>query len=91
MAIVHITKKHKLDEKKLRLEVQGLADKLGKELSADYNWEDDRLVFKRRGADGFVRLGENELEVEVKLSTLLLPLKGKIEKTVSNYLDERLA
>ena len=91
MAIVHLTKKHHLNDTQVRREVQDLADKLAEDLSANYSWEEDRLVFKRTGANGFVRLGEGELEVEVKLSALLSPLKRKIEKTVSTYLDERLA
>lgn len=91
MATVHLTKKHHMKKTLVRREVQDLADKLAEELSADYVWEKDRLVFKRTGAKGFVRLGEGELEVQVKLNPLLSPLKGKIEETVSTYLDERLA
>jgi len=91
MTIVHLTKKHQLDDAQVRREVQKLADRLAEDLSANYSWEEDRLIFKRTGVFGFVRLGEGELEVEVKLNPLLSPLKGKIEKTVSAYLDERLA
>ena len=64
---------------------------LAEKLSAEYQWEKDRLVFKRSGANGFVRIGNQELEIEVKLGMLLRPLKSTIEKTISDYLDERLA
>ncbi len=64
---------------------------LAEKLSAEYQWEKDRLVFKRSGANGFVRIGNQEVEVEVKLGMLLRPLKGTIEKTISDYLEERLA
>lgn len=91
MTSIHITRTHQLDEETVRGRVQELADKLTKELSAEYTWEKDRLVFKRRGASGVVRIGEQELEVEVKLSLMLTPLKGTIEKTITEYLDQRLS
>ena len=90
MATIHITRSHHLDPDVVRDRVQELADKLSEELSAKYTWEKDRLVFKRSGANGYVRLGEQELEVEVKLGMLLSPLKGTIEKTITDYLDQRL-
>jgi putative polyhydroxyalkanoate system protein len=90
MATIHITRSHQLDQETVRDKVQELADKLSEELSAEYKWEKDRLVFKRTGANGFVRIGDQELEVEVKLGMMLRPLKGTIEKTITDYLDQRL-
>lgn len=90
MATIHIKRQHQLDQAKVRKEVQSLADKLADELSVDCKWEGDRLVFKRTGAHGYINLGESEVELEIKLGMVLSPLKGKIEKTVSSYLDERL-
>jgi putative polyhydroxyalkanoate system protein len=90
MATIHITKSHQLDPETVRDSVQDLADTLAEKLSAEYTWEKDRLVFKRSGANGFVRIGDQELEIEVKLGMLLRPLKGTIEKTITDYLDQRL-
>jgi putative polyhydroxyalkanoate system protein len=90
MATIHITRSHQLDQQTVHDKVQELADKLSDELSAEYKWQKDRLVFTRKGATGFVRIGEQELEVEVKLGMLLTPLKGTIEKTITDYLDQRL-
>jgi len=90
MATIHITKSHQLDQETVRDNVQELADMLVEKLSAEYQWEKDRLIFKRSGAHGFVRIGNQELEVEVKLGMLLRPLKGTIEKTITDYLDQRL-
>ena len=63
---------------------------LVEKLAADYRWEKDRLVFKRSGASGFVRIGDQEVEVQVKLGMLLTPLKGTIEKSIKDYLEQRL-
>ncbi|MCG6937371.1 MAG: polyhydroxyalkanoic acid system family protein [Gammaproteobacteria bacterium] len=91
MATIHIKRKHHLDNETVRNEVQNLADKLSKDLSATYSWQGDRLVFKRSGASGHIDISGNDVEVEIKLSLVLAPLKGTVEKTVTNYLDERLS
>ena len=90
MATIHIKKEHHKDNETVRTEVQNLAIKLSKKLSFEYSWEGDRLVFKRSGAIGHIDIGEGEVDIKIKLNMVLTPLKGKIEKTVTSYLDERL-
>lgn len=90
MATIQITRQHQLDPETVRGKVQQLAHTLVEKLSAEYQWEQDRLVFNRPGANGFVRIGDTEIEVEVKLGMLLRPLKGTIEKTITEYLDQQL-
>ena len=90
MATIHITRAHQLDQETVRDKVQELANTLVEKLSAEYQWERDRLVFNRSGANGFIRIGNQELEVEVKLGMMLRPLKGTIEKTITEYLDQQL-
>jgi len=91
MATIHIKRQHHLDNATVRKEIQNLADKLSKDLSAKYNWEGDRLVFKRSGANGHIEISDGEVDIEIKLNMMLTPLKSTIEKTVTSYLDERLA
>lgn len=91
MATIRIKREHHLDHETVRNEVQNLAEKLSKDLSAKYSWEGDRLVFKRSGASGHIDITENEVDIEIKLSMVLTPLKGTVEKTVINYLDEHLS
>ena len=90
MANIHIKKNHRLDPETIHNKVQELADKLAKDLSAEYKWEKNNLVFKRSGASGIVRIGEQQVEVEVKLGLMLSPLKGSIEKSITEYLDKKL-
>lgn len=90
MTTIHITRSHQLDRETVRANVQELADRLAEKLSAEYRWEKDRLIFKRSGASGLIRIGNHELEIEVKLGMLLSPLKGSIEKSITDYLDQRL-
>ena len=91
MAKIHIKREHNLSHDKVMEAVQKLADTLSEKLDADYEWNENQLSFKRSGANGFVNVGEKDVEVDIKLSMLLTPLKGKIEDTVNEYLDKHLA
>ena len=91
MASIKITRNHSLAHDDVVKAVQKLADELSEKLDADYDWEGDNLSFKRSGASGKISIGKQDLEVDIKLSMLLTPLKGKIEQTVNDYLDEHLA
>lgn len=90
MATIHIKRAHHLDKKTVRQAVQNLAEKLGEDLSAEYSWENDRLIFKRSGASGHIDIFSGKVEIKIKLNLVLSPLKKNIEKTVTSYLDERL-
>lgn len=91
MATIRIKKEHHLNAITVRKEIQNLAEKLSKDLSADYSWDGDRLIFKRTGAKGHIDIGEREVDIEIKLSMVLTPLKSSVEKTVTSYLDKRLS
>jgi len=90
MATIQIRRSHRLDQQHIREQVQNLADKLASELGADYLWQGDRLHFERSGAKGDIDIGDGYLEFNLKLGMLLSPLKGKIESSVVEYLDEHL-
>jgi len=91
MATIHIKKAYSIDYDKVRQEVQNLAEKLGEDLSADYEWDGDCLVFKRKGASGQIDISDSEIDIEIKLGLVLTPLKGTIEKKIDDYLDEYLS
>lgn len=90
MSKITINRKHTMAPAAVREQVQHLADKLSDQLAASYTWEQDCLVFQRKGASGHVQLHEGEVEVCLALSPLLSPLKKRIESTVTNYLDAHL-
>ncbi len=90
MATIRFSKSHLLDRESVRLEVQKLADKLGRELAAEHRWHGDRLVFTRSGAEGYVEIGDGDLKIEIRLGMLLTPLKGSIEASIREYLDRHL-
>ncbi|MDJ0880942.1 MAG: polyhydroxyalkanoic acid system family protein [Gammaproteobacteria bacterium] len=91
MPTIHIKKQHNIDTDTVKKEVQNLADKLSKELSAEYQWKGNQLEFKRTGANGHIDIHDNEVDVEIKLGLALTPLKRTIETKINDYLDERLS
>jgi putative polyhydroxyalkanoate system protein len=91
MAEIHIKRAHHLGREKARAEVEKLAQLLQSELQAAYRWNGDRLLFERSGASGTIAVGDNFLEIDVKLSLLLTPMKGKIEDSIRTKLDLALA
>lgn len=84
MSNIHFKKKHSLDQKEIRHRVEEIAKGLKKEYKIDYAWKDDRLLFRRKGAAGYLHLGDGFIEINMKLGLALVPLKGKIEKTIKH-------
>lgn len=90
MARIQLSRKHRLDRRTLRGKVEKLAGKFADDLAAEYSWHGDRLEFKRSGASGFIAIGEDSLDIDIKLGLLLAPLKTKIETKIETYLDDAL-
>lgn len=91
MATIFIQRKHSLAPNELRRHVDALAENLQRKLSAEYHWEGDTLHFSRSGASGMIKLEPTQLEIQIKLGLLLLPLKNSVKQSVNEYLDEYLA
>lgn len=90
MATIKVKRQHRLEPDKARATVENLAKRLQKELDAEYHWEGSKLVFSRSGASGHVDISDDEVQVEVKLAMLLGPLKGRIQKTIEDEIDQHL-
>lgn len=90
MAVIKMKREHHLGVKKARSTVTRLARKLKKDLDAEYHWEGSTLQFSRKGATGHIDVSEGELDIEIKLGLMLAPLKGKIEKTINDEIDQHL-
>ena len=91
MTTIHIQREHTLPQDKLHQYVDELAAQLQHKLSMQYRWDGDTLHFSRTGASGTIKLQPTQLDIEIKLGVLLKPLKGSVERTIHEYLDEHLA
>jgi putative polyhydroxyalkanoate system protein len=90
MAVIKLRRKHELGADRARSTVEGIAKKLKQELDADYRWKGSTLEFRRTGASGHIDVQDRELAIEIKLGMLLSPLKGKIEKSITDEIDKHL-
>ena len=80
-----------MSKKKLRKQLQEIADELTDELQLQCEWQsDDCLDFQRSGAAGQINIGEDEIEVTLKLGMLLRPFRGNIEKELEKMLDKHI-
>ncbi len=91
MSTIRIRRPHRLDHEQIRAEVESLAAELRHKLHARYHWEGDTMCFSRAGASGHIKVEKDSIAIEVELSLALSPLKSKVERTVTEYLDRHLA
>lgn len=90
MANIHIKRNHSLAIDEARQQVEGIAEKLKQELSVDYHWKGNDLVFKRSGANGTIKVLPDCITCDVKLGLMLSAMKGKIEEAINEKLDNAL-
>ena len=91
MAVIKLKREHQLGADTARARVETIAKKLQKDLDAKYHWEGSTLKFSRSGASGYIQVGEHDIAVEIKLGMLLSALKGKIEQTLNDEIDQHLS
>jgi len=91
MSVIRIVRPHRLDHAHIRAEVEALATELEHKLHARYHWEGDTMRFSRAGASGHIKVDVDSIAIEVKLGLVLAPLRAKVERTVTDYLDRHLA
>jgi putative polyhydroxyalkanoate system protein len=90
MAKIEVRRSHALGKDAAWKSAERIAQQLQIEMKGRYHREGDNLKFECPGAHGYIRVGENEVRVEVELSFLLRPLRGHIEQEINEYLDQGL-
>lgn len=88
MATIDIKQNHSLGREAARQTAEQIAQKLQNELKASYRWQGDTLKFDCPGAHGGIFVDDNEVRVEVELSFLLRPMRGRIEREIKEYLGQ---
>ncbi len=90
MATIDIQRTHSLGKDKARAAAELVAERLKEKIDATYRWDGDDLRFERSGAKGRIHVTDSTVRLEIDLSLVLRPLKGKIEEKAHKYLDEYL-
>jgi len=91
MADIEVTRQHNLGRDEARRTAEEVAENLKERLKADYRWDGDHLRFKRSGAEGFLHVTDEVIEISVKLGIMFRPMRGLIEGKIVEFLDKRLA
>ena len=91
MAQIRMKQEHNLTRADARARVENVARDLKRKLNAEYQWKGDSLRFSRSGASGTINVGDDSIEVDVKLSMLLAPMKGKIEGAIKEQFEVAMA
>ena len=72
----------------VRNRVDALEDKLRNKYGARTEWVDDwTMSIGAPGVEGALRVDPNEVRVDLQLSALLRPLRGRIEKELAKELE----
>lgn len=90
MADINITRSHSLGIAEGRAAVERVAGQLEDELGVTYQWTDNTLHFDGEGADGFIEVHEERVEVEIDLPLFLQPLRSRVKSEAEGYLDRHL-
>lgn len=90
MAHISIHRNHELGLEDARIQVEKIAETLKEKLKSEYSWEGNTLKFKRSGASGTIDVSDNSFDLEITLGLALRPMKGMIEKTILENLDQAM-
>lgn len=88
MASISIEKKHRLTHRKARAVAERIATDLKQRYALDYTWNGDQVEFERPGVTGTMRVGRDNIALDVRLGLLLTPLKRRIEREIHAQLDQ---
>ena len=88
MSVIDIHRDHSLDKAHAREAAETLAKDLSRQFDVNYEWDGDRLRFKRSGVKGKLEISEQELHVHLELGMLLRAFKPRIEQEIHRQLDQ---
>lgn len=87
MPDINLVRSYSLPLAVAKARVQKTADELAEEHHLKSEWEGDTLHFDRPGLHGAIEVTDSELRLEVNLSLLLKPLRGRLEKRIMDKFE----
>jgi len=86
-----IRRRHKLGIEEARNRADRIAAYLKKQYSLDSTWEGDHLNVRGNGVQGRLTVGEDSIELDVRLGFALRLMEGPIRNAIESTIDEQLA
>ncbi len=90
VAVIHITRAHKLTTTELQAKINALAIELEQQYQLMSEWDENCLFFRRKGASGSIEINDQQLELNLTLGSLFKVAKSKIEREIIAMLDKQL-
>ncbi len=90
MADIQIKRGHKLGLEEARSAAEEIAENLKERLKVVTHWEGEHLRFKRSGAEGYLWVTKDIIEISINLGLMFKPMKSLIEGKVVEFLDRKL-
>ncbi|WP_461603883.1 polyhydroxyalkanoic acid system family protein [Aeromonas salmonicida] len=93
LSTIQVNRQHPLGLAGVRLAAEAIAQNMSEEYQLDCEWEDEeetRLLFRGAGVNGFLCLTDTNLQLEVRLGLMLLPVRSVLEQEILEYVDNRL-
>ncbi len=93
LSTIQVNRQHPLGLAGVRLAAKAIAQDMSEEYQLDCEWEDEeetRLLFRGAGVNGFLCLTDTNLQLEVRLGLMLLPVRSVLEQEILEYVDNRL-
>ena len=91
MSRIKINKVFTMPRETLRGELDRLIDELSQQLQLNCEWLSDYcLDFRRSGITGQISIGDEELDLDIKLGILMNVFREPIEKEVLEFMDRHI-
>ena len=92
MATITINHPFSMSRHEVTDQLKIFAEDLSKRYQLQCQWcGEDQLTFKRSGADGDVKVGEDSLHLNLKLGMMLGMFKQSIEDDIQKFLREHIS
>ena len=73
-----------------RIEVDKIAMELSEDLGITCQWENNRLIFKRLGINGYIEIKNSEIRIHVEKSFFVPVSDEWIRKHIETRLDQHI-
>ena len=85
-----IRRNHSLGSGEARRRVVEVAIELANRFNLNYAWDGDNLGFHGSGVDGNIAVGDDRVEIQVKLGFALMMLQGAVRQAIESAIDGHL-
>ena len=88
MATIRVVRKHQFTPAKAKSVAEKMAADLHRRFGLECAWDGNDCRFERSGLTGSMRVGKNDIALDVKLGFLLSAVAPSIERAIHEQLDE---